>query len=64
MLNIVGAGGRAYFKGLSQNLCGDLKKSEGKCGGGAVSGLTIATHEFVAYPAIAIRQVLCNVWLL
>jgi len=57
MLNIAGAGGMVYFKGLSQNLCGGLKKSVEKCGGGAASGLTIATHE-----CVVIRQILCNIW--
>jgi hypothetical protein len=56
MLNYVGAGGRAYLKGLSQNLCGGLKKSMEKCGGRAASGSRIATHECVAYPVIAIGR--------
>lgn len=56
MLNYVGAGGRAYLKGLTQNLCGGLKKSMEKCGGGVASSSTIATHECIAYPAIAIDR--------
>jgi hypothetical protein len=56
MLNYIGSGNRAYFKGLFQKLCGGLKKTWRNAGGEAASGLTIATHECVAYPAIAIRQ--------
>jgi hypothetical protein len=64
-LNNVGAGCKAYCKGLSQNFCGGLRKNIEKCGrgreGGAASGSTIATHECIAYPASAVRQAVCNI---